>query len=84
MTIGMMLDNRFYLMQMGTGNRSVSTGKYAPVIIEGLKKKAKCFIGLKEILYRAGFEVLDKDSEEKPDIDFTNLEKDTLINLLAK
>jgi len=84
MTIGMMLDNRFYLMQMGTGNRRVSTGKYAPVIIEGLKKKAKCFIGLKEILYRAGFEVLDKDSEEKPDIDFTNLEKDTLINLLAK
>lgn len=84
MTIGMMLDNRFYLMNMGTGNRRVSTGKYAPIIIAGLKKKAKSFIGLKEILYRAGFEVLDKDSEEKPDIDFTNLEKDTLINLLAK
>lgn len=84
MTIGMILDNRFYLMQMGTGNRRVSTGKYGPVIIEGMKKKAKCFIGLKGILYRAGFEVLDKDSEEKPDIDFTNLEKDTLINLLAK
>lgn len=84
MTIGMILDNRFYLMQMGTGNRCVSTGKYGPVIIEGMKKKAKCFIGLKGILYRAGFEVLDKDSEEKPDIDFTNLEKDTLINLLAK
>lgn len=84
MTIGMMCDNRFYLMQMGTGNKRVSTGKYAPVIIEGLKKKVKCFIGLKEILYRAGFEVLDKDSEENPNIDFTNLEKDTLINLLAK
>lgn len=84
MTIGMILDNRFYLMQMGTGNRRVSTGKYGPVIIEGMKKKAKCFIGLKGILYRAGFEVLDKDSEEKPDIDFTNIEKDTLINLLAK
>lgn len=84
MSIGMMLDNRFYLMQMGTGNSRVSTGKYAPIIIDGLKKKAKCFIGLKEILYRAGFEILEKDSEEKPDIDFTNLEKDTLINLLAK
>ena len=84
MTIGMMLDNRFYLMSMGTGNRRVSTGKYAPVIIDGMKKKAKCFIGLKEILYRAGFEVLDKDSEVVPDIDFTNPEKDTLIKLLAK
>lgn len=84
MTIGMMLDNRFYLMQMGTGNRRVSSGKYAPIIIEAMKKKAKSFIPLKEVLYRAGFEVLDNDSEVKPDIDFTKLEKDTLINLFAK
>lgn len=39
--------------------------------------------GLRDILYRSGFEVLEKESEEKPDIDFTNLEKDTLISLLA-
>ena len=84
MTIGMMIDNRFYIMQMGSGNKRVSTGKYATVIIEALKKKAKSFIPLKEILYRAGFEVLDNESEAEPDIDFTKLEKDTLINLFAK
>ena len=83
-TVGLMIDNRFYIMDMGTGNRRVSNSKYSGIIIEALKKKAKCFIGLKEILYRAGFEVLDKDSEVDADIDFNNLEKDTLINLLTK
>lgn len=87
-TIGLMLDNRFYLMDMGTGKGRVSTGKYAPIIIGAMKKKAKSFIDLKEVLYRAGFTMWQpaKDGEEevKPDIDFTNLEKDTLINLLSK
>ena len=49
-----------------------------------MKKKAKSFIDLTEMLYRSGFEVVEKDSEAKPDIDFTNLEKDVLINLLSK
>ena len=87
-TIGLVLDNRFYLMDMGTGKQRVSSGKYAPIIIEAMKKKAKSFIDLKEVLYRAGFTMWQpaKDGEEevKPDIDFTNLEKDTLINLLSK
>ena len=84
-TIGLVLDNRFYLMDMGTGNSRVASvqSRFAPTIIEAMKKKAKCFIGLRDILYRSGFEVLEKESEEKPDIDFTNLEKDTLISLLA-
>ena len=87
-TIGLMLDNRFYLMDMQTGKGRVSTGKYAPIIVEAMKKKAKSFIGLQEVLLRAGFTMWQpaKEGEEevKPDIDFTNLEKDTLINLLSK
>ena len=58
--------------------------KYASIVIDAMKKKAKCFITLKEILYRAGFEVLDNGSEVDADIDFRNIEKDTLINLLTK
>ena len=86
-TIGMVLDNRFYLMDMCTGKSRVATSqrKYASIVIDAMKKKAKCFITLKEILYRAGFEVLDNNSlDVEADIDFRNLEKDTLINLLAK
>lgn len=87
-TIGLMLDNRFYLMDMQTGKNRVSTGKYAPIIIDAMKKKAKSFIGLQEVLLRAGFTMWQpaKEGEEevKPDIDFTNLEKDTLIQLLTK
>lgn len=87
-TIGLMLDNRFYLMDKQTGKKRVSTGKYAPIIIDAMKKKAKSFIDIKDILLRAGFTLWEpaKDGEEevKPDIDFTNLEKDSLINLLYK
>lgn len=85
-TIGMVLDNRFYLMDMGTGNSRVASSqrKYASIVIDAMKKKAKCFITLKEILYRAGFEVLDNGSDVEADIDFRNIEKDTLINLLTK
>jgi hypothetical protein len=87
-TIGLMLDNRFYLMDMQTGKGRVSTGKYAPIIVEAMKKKAKSFIDLKEILLRAGFTLWEPakegEDEVKPDIDFCNLEKDTIINLLSK
>lgn len=83
-TIGLVLDNRFYLMDMTSGKSRVASGKYAKTIIEATKKKAKSFIDLKEVLFRAGFEILDKDSEVVADIDFRNLEKDTLINLLSK
>ena len=87
-TIGLMLDNRFYLMDMGTGKGRVSTGKYAPIIVETMKKKAKSFIDLKEILLRAGFTLWEPakegEDEVKPDIDFCDLEKDTIINLLSK
>ena len=76
------------LLDMQTGKGRVSTGKYAPIIIEAMKKKAKSFIGLQEVLLRAGFTMWQptKEGEEevKPDIDFTNLEKDTLIQLLTK
>lgn len=87
-TIGLMLDNRFYLMDMQTGKGRVSTGKYAPIIVDAMKKKAKSFIDLKEILLRAGFTLWEPakegEDEVKPYIDFTNLEKDTLIQLLTK
>ena len=84
-TIGFCLDSRFYLTDLGTGESRVSRqGKYVGVVIDSLKKKMKSTIWLNEILMRAGFTIVDDDSEDKPDIDFTNIEKDTLISLLSK
>ena len=84
-TIGMMFDDNFYFMDFGTGrNRAASGGKYVDTIISSMKQKAKCFIYLDEILFEAGFSRIP-DDEELPEggIDFRNLEKDTLINLLS-
>ena len=84
-TIGMMFDDNFYFMDFGTGkNRAASGGKYVDTIISSMKQKAKCFIYLDEILFEAGFNRIP-DNEELPEngIDFRNLEKDTLINLLS-
>lgn len=87
-TIGMLLNGRFTLMDFNTGNRRVSYGgKYVDTIVESAKNKADSFIPLKETLLRAGFKIWEpaKEGEEhvEPDIDFTNLEKDTLIKLLS-
>jgi hypothetical protein len=83
-TIGVILDNEFYFMDMGSGSQRASYGgKYSETTINLLKKKAKSFVHLDEILWEAGFEILQDGDERKPDIDFTNLEKDTLIKLLS-
>lgn len=83
-TIGVIFDNEFYFMDFGSGRSIVSnSGKYVNTVIDSMKRKAKCFIGINEILKEAGFSVYDEDSENYVEIDFTNLEKDTLINLLS-
>lgn len=86
-TIGMLIDGKFIMMDMGTGTRRVSTsGRYVNTVIDSMKNKAKSFISAKEILLRAGFTTWEppKDGEaEKPEeiLDLTNPEKDALIKL---
>ena len=83
-TIGMVSDNKFYFMDFGSGNSRVSySGKYAEMMIDSFKRKLCTFINLRDILECAKFEILDETDERTPDIDFTNLEKDTFINLLS-
>lgn len=82
-TIGMVISNRFYLMDVKSGKRKTSrSGKWTMELIENMKRKVVGFIPLKGILLRAGFTIVEDG--ETPDIDFTNLEKDTLIKLLAQ
>lgn len=87
-TIGMLIDGKFTLMDFSTGKGRVSTGgKYVTTIIDNMKRKANSFIPIKEVLLRAGFTMWEPakegEDEVKPDLDLTNLEKDTLVNLFS-
>jgi hypothetical protein len=92
-SIGVILNDRFTLMDLGTARGRVSVGgKYAENVIEGIKARAEGFVPLKEILLRAGFTVwdpekaVDPENPEKvvePGLDLTKLEKDTLIKLFS-
>ena len=89
-TIGMLIDGRFTLMDFNTGDRRVSRGgKYVGTILDSIKNKADSFIPLKDILLKAGFKIWEpaKEGEEvevkAPDIDFTSLEKSTLLKLFS-
>jgi len=82
-TVGIIFDNEFFFMDFESGrNRASSGGKYVQTIVDAMKRKAKCFISLKDILLEAGFTFV-QDESETPDIDFTNLEKDTFVKLLS-
>ena len=83
-TIGMVSNNKFYFMDFGSGNSRISrSGKYAEMMIDSFKRKLCSFINLRDILEQSKFEILDETDERTPDIDFTNLEKDTFIKLLS-
>lgn len=85
-TIGMFFENEFFFMDFVSGkNRVSSSGKYSEVVIDAMKRKMKSLIGLEDILKDAGFTFVSDDDEDEtpPEIDFTNLEKDTFIKLLS-
>ena len=74
------MDNRFVFTDFSSGKHAVAkTGKYISDIVKALKFKMRGFIDLEKILLKAGFTV----DEENPEIDFTDLNKDTLISLLS-
>jgi hypothetical protein len=80
--IGLIHENTFYFMDLCSGGRSVSYySKHEKAFIETMCDRTRCFVDLKNILLKAGF--VETKEDEAPDIDFTNPEKDTIINLLS-
>lgn len=83
--VGAMFDNTFYFMDFRTGKDRVSRqGEYVEVVVDSMKRKAKSFIRLDDILKEAGFEILEGGDERTPDIDFSNPTKDMFIKLLEQ
>ena len=81
-TIGIVVDNRFMFMDMGSGKRLVSSsGKYVGTVVELFRRKMECFVGLREILEEAGFTIVSGD--EEADIDLTNPTKDAIIGIMS-
>lgn len=84
--VGIIHDNKLFFVNLGAGADRVSTSKSAEIINRQMFKKAESCVGLRNILEKAGFTILENDDiidSESEDVilDFTNPSKDDLINL---
>ena len=93
--MGVVYDNKIYPCKFGFGQSIVSRGLTGPERFELMKRKLNSSVDFRKLLEDAGFlewkegMVYDdpETGEEKPvvpDYDFTNLDKDTLINLFQE
>lgn len=83
-TCGVTNGDSLVLMSVNCGGGAVSYGsRYSSMMIQSILHKSTCFVNSEEILKEAGFNVVGEDSKETPDIDFANLNKDSLISIMA-
>lgn len=80
--VAVVSDNRLYLTKVGCGNQLTSQGNSAADMFKIMARKAKSFVSLHDVLTLAGFEIVTDDTVEV-DIDLTNPQMDSLINLFA-
>lgn len=74
-------DNNIYFTKLTTGNNIVSSRNN--VMIDIMKRKMQTYVDLKEVLLEAGFQEYNPEIHEKIDLDLTDLNKDTLIDLFT-
>jgi hypothetical protein len=80
-TVGLIQDNTFYFMELHSGNNIVSgSSRHNIDFIKTMCARTKCFVYLKDVLKKAGFEFVD---ENECDINFEHPEKDLLIKLMS-
>lgn len=78
--IGYIKDSCVYFMDLTTGNSTVSRdSEYLNI----LNRKVNTYISLKDVLIYAGFVEYDKNIHNECELDLTDLNKDTLINLFS-
>lgn len=82
--IGCIVNNKMYLMNLRLGEQRVSGAKMNQYILPILERKSKCYLSLKTLLLKAGFKERKRDTKENPiQLDLTNLDKGTLIELFS-
>ena len=82
--VALIADNKATLMEVHSGNSIVSRAyDKAEEYMKALANKTKYFVFAKELLEEAGYKIVDETYTGDVDIDMANLEKDTLIALMA-
>ena len=78
--IGYVFNNNVYFMDYKLGSSRVSDkNEFADII----GRKSQSTFKLKNVLIEAGFQEYNPEIHEKIDLDLTDLNKDTLINIFS-
>lgn len=85
MQVALVSNNKITLMEVHSGNSIVSGCNNTHNIdyLNALMAKTEYFVDAEEMLREAGFQIVDENYTGEVDIDFANLDKDSLLNLLA-
>jgi hypothetical protein len=79
-TLGVITENKFILAQFRVGRGRVAYNSVTNLYTEYALNTLDCYISLENLLKDAGFTITDTN----PDVDLTELSKDSLMNLLKK
>ena len=85
MQVALVGNNKITLMEVHSGYSIVSgrNNSYNEDYINALMAKTEYFVDAEEMLREAGFQIVDENYTGEVDIDFANLDKDSLLSLLA-
>ena len=85
MQVALVGNNKITLMEVHSGNSIVSGrhNTHNDDYINALMSKTEYFVDAEEMLREAGFQIVDENYTGEVDIDFANLDKDSLLSLLA-
>ncbi|WQJ53733.1 MAG: hypothetical protein [Wendovervirus sonii] len=84
MQVALVNGSKAVLMDLRTGNIPVASyNAYTSAATKSLLIKSECFINADDILADAGFNIVDSSYTGNVDIDFNNLDKDSLISIMG-
>ena len=85
MQVALVGNNKITLMEVHSGDNIVSgrNNSHNEDYINALMAKTEYFVDAEEMLREAGFWIVDENYTGEVDIDFANLDKDSLLSLLA-
>ena len=85
MQVALVGNNKITLMEVHSGDSIVSRRNniHNEDYINALMAKTGYFVDAEEMLREAGFQIVDENYTGEVDIDFANLDKDSLLSLLA-
>ena len=82
--VALIADGKVTLMEVHSGNSIVSYAfNKSKEYMRALADKTYYFVDAAELLRAAGYEIVDETYTGEVDVDFANLEKDSLIKLMA-